>query len=174
MPVVINISEAIDKTKTAVHHVSELTSPNFITIDSPWAMALTASGMVLAYICCFSLLIAACKLNERTSDIIRSDRGESGYLPRRYPFVMPTMFSNYPPMPMSELGFQDLHRQPLSEGRNTRFRDSYSDFPISCGEEKELPVFGPCIVYAPPCCQGEEFRHESPSPEYVEYNLQKH
>lgn len=134
---VIHTSEAIDKTNSAVDKITAVLGQRFITVESPWAMALSGTGMVLAFICCIVLLIAACKHRKHHSEIYQTYQ-------HGYPTVMPTVFSNYPPGPMSDSWYQDQTRPP-KENRDRYFRDRYRD-----NYERELPGFGPYIPFASP------------------------
>ena len=93
------MSEAYDKAKSAVNTLSQTTGQDFVKVEIPWAMILTACGMGLAVICCFLLLIAACLHHRRRtrSMIIRTDSSVSEYSYRKRPYTVPTRFYNTGP-----------------------------------------------------------------------------
>ena len=160
LPAVISMSEATDKAKSAVQVLSGVTGQDFIKIEIPWAMALTASGMVLAFICCFLLLIAAClHHNERPSEIIRSGSSDSDCSYRKQPFVMPTRFSSYPPMPMSGIHYKDRAGIASSGRRDVDFPVSYGNFPAYYD-----PDHRDFLIYAPSIDRRENIRHPGERP----------
>ena len=171
MPTVIKFSEALDNTHSAIALATQLLGQNFVTVHSPWSMALTATGMALAFICCLLLLIAACKHNEQTSGIIRPN---DNLPPYGYPIVMPTMFSNYHSMPMANFQMQDRNRlSPIDRGRY--------DYPVSYNHGRsDLPGFGPYLIYNPSIEHAQTLYHppersfrDGHPPVYEEYASSK-
>ena len=153
MPTVIKFSESIDNTNSAIAVATQLIGRDFITFHSPWAMIMTACGMVMAFICCIVLLLAACKHNELTSGIIRPNNNLQPY---GYPLVIPAIFSNYHSMPMGDTMGQPHDRLPYSNGRPADIPITYTNNPGS-----DLSGFGPgpYVIYSPSMIQPHRQAH---------------
>lgn len=68
IPAVLTVGLSIQKTKTAVALIAEGT--DVMSVLAPWALALSAAGLILAFIASVLLLVATCKSPVQASAVI--------------------------------------------------------------------------------------------------------